>query len=118
MKYLLLFLLPVVLLTACGEEGPVLPPDNVLNEDAMVEVMLDLQLIEGAYHKRVIKADNTRASALDAYVQVYQKHSISQAEFDSSYSWYLDDPERMEKVLDRVMEELSKMQAEKQAELD
>ena len=51
-RYLFL-LIALFLLSACGEDGPVLPPENVLNEDQMVEVMLDIQLIEGAYHLEV-----------------------------------------------------------------
>ena len=119
MKRLFFLLIPALfLLTACGDDKDALPPEGVLSEDEMVAVMVDIQLIEGAYHKRVIKSKNTRKDALDGYVMVYDKYNITQAQFDSSYSWYLDDPHRMDKVLERVLQELSEMQAKQQAELE
>ena len=118
MKRLLLLALPLMLLAACGGEEESAPPAGVLSEDDMVAVMVDIQLIEGAYHKRVIKSKNTRKDALDGYVKVYDKYNISQAQFDSSYSWYLHDPKRMDAVLERVLQELSEMQAKAQAEIE
>ena len=110
--------MPALLLLACSEEVKTPPPPNVLAEGKMVEVLVDIQLIEGAYHKRIIKAENTRKAALDGYVQVFEKYDISQAQFDSSYTWYLDAPKRMDHLLELVMNELSKMKAQKEAELD
>lgn len=118
MNRFFLLVLGVLLAAGCGSEEAELAPAGVLPHDSMVAIIVDIQLIEGAYQKRVIKSDNAREKALNGYVQTFQKHGITQARFDSSYSWYLDKPERMHKVMQDVGNSLSMLQAKESVRKD
>jgi len=110
MKHWLLSIGMTLLLFSCAEEAITIPPE-ILSEDTMVEILTDFHIIEGAYHKRLIKKQGKKQFTAELYGAALREHGTTKAEFDKSYDYYLSHPELMEGLMEEVMEELSKQQA-------
>lgn len=95
----------ILSVTSCSRR-----PSYVLSEDEMISVLYDIRLAQTiplsqnqfeSYEKR------------DAIVNgVLEKHSITQADLDSSLVWYVENPKIFQEINDSV---LSKIRFEKQA---
>ena len=91
---------------ACGENTGKLPPD-ILSSNQMIEVMVDLQLIEG-----LIAVRDTEAEEVGAYYKsIFDKHQINREILDKSIQYYSEHPEILEMIYQEVITELSKKQA-------
>ena len=88
-------ILCVLLLGACQPDVP----SGILSEDDLEEVLYDYHLAQGA-------AENTGGDMeiqRYLYVQsVFQKHGITEAEFDSSMVWYSSRPDKLYKMYQRL----------------
>ena len=78
MKYRWTLLASLALLTSCGKEIP----DEIIQPSKMEKVLYD-------YHLMLSLSDNSKNTEKEASKNyIFQKHSISQADFDSSMVWY------------------------------
>jgi len=66
MKHWLLSLGMVLLLFSCGED-PISVPPEMLSEEKMVAILTDFHIIEGAYHKRLIKKQGKKQFTAELY---------------------------------------------------
>jgi len=103
----------VLLLTACINDEVVVP-EELLQEDRMVEVLTDVQLLESAYQKGMIKTDSISGNAkvMQHYAVVFRFHKTNEKHFRESYDFYKNHPELLVEIYDKVLNELSKKQAE------
>lgn len=84
-------------------------PDNLVDEDKMVDVMYDLYLLNA------IKSTNMnylRENNITSANYVFEKHKIDSLQFSQSDLYYAADVEEYEKMYQRVTE---KLQANKAA---
>lgn len=95
---IMLFLLACIV--ACGPERP----DGVLSDSKMEEVLYD-------YHKAKALGDKepltTKYKATLYYLNIFEKNHTTEAEFDSTLSWYSHNPEAFERVYQRVIKRIS-----------
>lgn len=96
-----------MVLTAC-HRGQVQIPDNVLNENRMAAVLADLQLAESTLSQSAV--DSLDAWRNQVNRSVFQKHGITQAEFDSSFRFYQQHMKLMGGIMDQVIIILSQQQ--------
>lgn len=96
---------------SCGpQEGPV--PDDLIDRDVFTAIMLDVQVAEG------MKSQYSRTKAFgknwsrDVYDDIFERHGISEEEFQETYRWYQGRPDLMEGVYEQVLDSLSKLEAE------
>lgn len=108
----LCFLLIVVVLAACSSDTPPSRPSDVLDEDSFVAVMTDVQILEATTRKKLIRDGDPRERTAQYYKQVFDKHNISQDEFERSYKWWSSNPEQMVVVYERILENLSQLEEE------
>lgn len=81
----------------------------------MVSIMTDVQLIEAALiRKRELGQNITDLKPL-WYDQVFKHHRINNWIFEENLAYYNQNLDEMEKILDEVLVNLSKMQAELEA---
>ncbi len=106
-----LFLILFVFLTACSENKPSAPAD-LLPEGVFAAVMLDVQIAEGLKTQRALGNRLADSQADKVYDAVFEKHGISKEAFLKTYSWYRENPEKMEVVFETVLDSLSKLEAE------
>ncbi|MBN4062285.1 DUF4296 domain-containing protein [Bacteroidales bacterium AH-315-I05] len=107
----LLLILTVALFFSCKNDEVIISSD-VISEEKMVAVLTDIQLVEAAKARNLIPGTDKITTTLEYYGEILQKHEISQQQFEDSYSVYKDHPEMLGKIYDKVLEELSKKQAE------
>lgn len=85
-------------------------PDDLLPEGKMAAILTDAHLIEGSRSGDRILGDTL---SIDAYYKVmYEKHGISESAYARSFTYYNYYPEKMEGVFQRVVENLSRLEAE------
>lgn len=101
-----------LVLHSCTNPSEVKVPEHVMPKDKMAEVLVDIHLVEGARVGRDIMGDSLHSDFY--YAKVYEKHSISKADFDTSFSFYSQHPKVMDKIYSRAIERLNKMEMELQ----
>lgn len=100
------------LLSSCSTR-----PDDVLDEDALSSLLADLYVgeaytaIEGGQYTATASLDSARKVLRQSTMQA---HGVSQAQFDSTLSWYGHNLGRYSEVCEKVIDELKHRQAEAQ----
>lgn len=102
-------------MVACAPEEQIPEPEGLLSQEQMVEVMTDIHLIEGARTGLVIMGD-TVGGVNEHYKAFFEKHHVSQNQFDSSFVYYSKKPEVFDKIYERVIENLSVIESEIQVD--
>ena len=106
-------LILLMVFVSCASEVTNEPkPQGTLGSEEMIGLLVDLQQIEGANNLKYFQGDTGQANYALLYETMFEKHGTSKAEFDSSMAWYAVNPEEMEVIYDRVIEELMKVEAE------
>lgn len=103
-------ILLLAFLFSCKEKTVVIP-DSVLSKDTMANVLMDIQLEEAIISKLGINDSLPKDSILKGFALIFQKHKISQEQFAKSFDYYKENPEMLEEIYDKVINELSEMQA-------
>ena len=99
-----------LLLSSCKEKTIVIP-DSVLSMDTMAAVLVDVQLLEAMKIKSGINDSVSVDSILFQYALIFNKHKITQEQFEQSFDFYKTNPELLEEIYDKTISELSRMQA-------
>lgn len=86
-------------------------PKGVLSEEKMVAVFADIHVAEGRLKTVGIFGDSAKKMAPVLYDQVYKSHQTTREEFIASYQYYQSQPEKFEKLMDKVITEVSKKES-------
>ncbi len=108
MKYRVfaLLLMGALLMGGCGEK----PKPISISEKEMVPILRDVHIAEAALQTM---ASNTRDSMAQIYyLQIFKIHGVTWDDFEQTMSVLREDPVRMERIYEEVMEELAKDDAE------
>lgn len=123
MKRLVLLSLLFVLATACGHKDKGFIPERLLSEQEMINIMTDVQIIEADinYQKsqereqepndtiKIIPKDYVKMSR-DYYAQLFEHYGITDSIFEQNLKYYTERPAELEKIMDSVMQRLTKEQ--------
>lgn len=111
-----LFLLP-----ACGSRDKGIMPERLLTEQEMIDVMTDVQIIEADINyqksqdrnrdpndtvKRALK-DYVKMSK-EYYAQLFEHYGITDSIFVQNMRYYAERPVVLERVMDSVVQRLTK----------
>ena len=98
----------------CAEDSRdlanVSPPEGVLERVEFVELMADIQILEGAAKIRVFRNDDVEKRLGEAYFEIFAKHAVSAAEFERSHTWWWKHPVAMKGVLLEITEKISQIE--------
>ena len=123
MKRFSLIILLFVLVTACGghkDKGFI--PDRLLTEQEMIDLMTDVQIIEGdiTYQKtrerelsdsiKIEPKDYVKLSE-EYYDQLFEHYGITDSIFRQNIRYYTEQPALLEKIMDSVVQRLTKEQS-------
>ena len=125
MKRLVLLSLLFVLATACGRKDKSFMPERLLNEKEMIDIMTDVQIIEADinYQKsqepghdigdtiKVVPKDYVKMSR-DYYAQLFEHYGITDSIFSQNLKYYTERPAVLEKIMDSVVQRLTKEKGE------
>ena len=86
------------------------PPPGVLSEIEMVPVLVDVHLLEGMIDQfRIQKLPEGNDAIRHEYALIFEKHHISPGVFDTSFDYHVEHPEKMNRILEEVLDELNRM---------
>ena len=125
MKRLALLSLLFVLVTACGRKDKGFMPERLLTEQEMIDIMTDVQIIEAdinyqkAQEREQQEKDSVEIAPNDYakmsrsyYTQLFEHYCITDSIFSQNMRYYTERPVVLEKIMDSVMQRLTKEKKE------
>ncbi len=109
MKRLILFASIGLILSSCQSETKV--PRDCYTQDEMVQVLVDLNLVQGMLKSNFILDDSASRVAPVLYDQVFERNEADRQKFQRSLDFYLDHPEMLKAINEKVVEELNKLES-------
>lgn len=107
-----LFIAFLVTLISCKAKEEKIPAD-ILPQEQMVKIMIDIQLMEGAFATKNIPHD----TAIFLYQQyekdLFRKHNIADSTYRKSFSYYTSRPQLMDKMYEMIVDSLSLREGQK-----
>ena len=100
-----LFILFFALFVVSCSKNPVPKPDNLLDEETMVNILYDislLQAIDGSMPNKLMEQD----IKMDQYI--FEKYKIDSTTYRQNQLYYAGDARKYKKIYDKVLERLEK----------
>lgn len=116
-KYKYYLLLSLAFLSACAPKGPKKTadiPSWVIPEDKMIVILTDVHIIEGSRIGKRVLGDSLYA--IDHYTNLWDKHNIRESQYDSSFRFYSRNAEKMDRLYEEVITNLSTMSSKAESE--
>ncbi len=105
----LILLILVMTALSCGSRSK--PPEGILPEQKMVDLLVETHLTDAILYSDNSMAEAKRDKALSYYPSVLEKFRIEKAQMDSSVAWYMRHPKAFARVYEKVILNLEKRQA-------
>ncbi len=115
MTKLFSFIFIALLLSSCYTENKpeVKPPEKLLSEDIIIDILTDIQLAEGIIVNRRSSKTTVPKSFKDSIYQViFDHYQITARELNENLDYYNNDPEQMEEIYEEVLSRLSQKETE------
>ena len=125
MKKIVWFSLLFVLVTACGNKNKSFMPERLLTEQEMIDVLTDVQIIEADinYQKNQERDQNEEDSvkivpkdyfkmSREYYDQLFAHYGLTDSIFMQNMRYYTEQPEMLERIMDSVVQRLTKEKVE------
>jgi hypothetical protein len=106
------FLLCTLILSCSGAKRKYIIPEKKL-----VPIIVDMQIADGLALGYFPDVKNLKLDSAAIYGWVMEKHDVTRAQFDSTMAFYTKHPDRLDRIYEKVIATLSKMESEiKEAE--
>ncbi len=110
---LIIFSLVVVFGCTQKVETVVEPPEILIQQDKMVDIVLDLIIMDAILvEKQKKKSKDLDFSKYYIHNSILEKHNITREEFEESFRFYAQDLQIMDAIYAEAITKLSKMQGE------
>jgi hypothetical protein len=107
--YRFVIFLSIFLFLSCNAEKK--PPKKyLLTRDQIIPVLVDLHLTFGIQATAEFHELTKLYDSIDVHSAIFKKHNVEKAAFDSTMSYYSDNPEYLIDIYDEVIMRLSKLQ--------
>lgn len=107
--YRFFIFLSLFLLLSCNAKNK--PPKKyLLTRDQIIPVLVDLHLTFGIQVTSEFHELTKLYDSIDVHSAILQKHNVEKAAFDSTISYYSDNPEYLIDIYDEVIMRLSKLE--------
>lgn len=113
------FVLLLIILSSCYNERKLttVPPDPLLTEEQLLDVLTDMQLAEAVITYDRLQKITNKGDFKDTIYSVILKHyNITAEQLNDNLDYYNNDPENMERLYEEVLSNLSTLQSEIQIE--
>ncbi len=78
----------------------------------MAALLTEIHLVEGSVTPMLIQRDSATQYILNNYNFLFTKYKTNDKEFKETMDYYVRHPKELDKVYEKVLENLSKMQSE------
>ena len=82
-------------------------PPRLIPEENMIPIIIDLQLIESHYHRKFLRPDAYKEALDSASYFVFEEHGVTRGQFDSSFTYYSYDVDKMYKIYETALDTLN-----------
>lgn len=101
-------LLSGLFVSACGAPDED-RPDNLLDEDRMVDILIDVHLAETRVSRMGLSSsDSANVVYKRLENQLFKKHGVDTTTYQKSYIYYSSHPREMEVIYKRIVAKLQK----------
>ena len=97
----------LALTIGCGKGGS---SHAVIPETAFADLMVDVHLAEASVFNLRANTDTSRQTLALQYGRVLASHNTTWQEFDTSFEYYLNHPEALFRIYEKVLEELTALE--------
>ena len=108
--HILTLCLCAIFLTACGSKDTITPPETLLSESQMIDILTDVQLLEGDMNFRRSEGENIQGRNNLYYEQLFAHYGITDSIFNDNIRYYTEKPAILERITDSVYNRLVKEQ--------
>jgi hypothetical protein len=98
MKKLAVLFLCFALFGSC-ENAVVEKPDNLIDQDKMVDIMFDISVLEAMKSQTTLVLE---ANKINPNTYIYKKYSIDSLQFANSDKYYASDVKKYKEIFDEV----------------
>jgi hypothetical protein len=106
---LILAILSVFIISSCSKSA-IKIPDGIIAKDSMMFIMMDVHIAESGV--KTLNADSTSINNKTYYEFIFKKYHISEAQFQKSLTFYTNNPELLEEIYTKMIEEMSRKETE------
>lgn len=99
-------------LLIAGCSGSSSTDDGVMEREAFIDLLVEVQLIEAVYNQNMIRYDNPRERMARYYKEAFEQRGVTREQFTDTYAWYYTRPLEMMAVYDEVVDLLTQRQME------
>lgn len=85
-------------------------PKWLIPQDSMIMIMTDIHIVEGSRMGGKTIGDTLPTKVF--FEALWKKYNISRPIYDSNFNYYVRNAQRMDEVYEKVLERLSKMEAQ------
>lgn len=119
-KLLILSITFFLLLTSCYQENKVetAVPEHLLSKKEMADILTDIHVTEAAITYHRMNKTLTDEMSSHYYQMIFDEYHISHRILKDNLRYYNTTPEEMEQIMENVLANLSKLQAEVMAMKD
>ncbi|PIF01902.1 MAG: hypothetical protein CR965_01135 [Paludibacter sp.] len=103
---LILLLIVTILFIGCSNR-----PKNVLDEKEMENFLFDMHLLESSLRTGSYLYKTPREKQF-YYAELFDKHGITKADYDSSIVWYTKNPKEYNRIYDKVLVRVNRLKKE------
>lgn len=108
MKYAIFFLF-IVILASCQSIERTPKPDNLIEEDKMVDILVELSLFDAA--KR-LNSNRVNVRSIEIQDLIYEKFNVDSTQLANSNAFYAENLKTYEPIFDSVQKRLERLKVE------
>lgn len=114
-KQVLNLILLAVLLSSCNKGKTDISHEKIVPEDTLVSILTDIHLADAYFS--VKRTERIPFERKDLYESILREYDISRSRFDSTINHYTNHIDQYELLYEKVMANLSSLEADAEAEL-
>ena len=103
MKKLLIAIVLFGVLFSCSEEEKRLRPATIIGSDSMSLILSEVHIINAMHQHREIRKNKLQPYVLKEYTALFDSIGIKPERFEESLSWWTEDPDSLEYILDEAL---------------
>lgn len=106
-----IYLLFLFFILGCNYSEKKKPPENIIPEKQLIPILVDIHFADATLSVLHFDKKNARYKPENYYNIVLKKHGIDRKKFDESIEYYSKNPEELDIIYDKVLNEFSKLKA-------
>jgi len=110
MKKIIAYLLLIFLFSCKQDNKQIVIPDTVLSKEKMADIVMQIHLAEAKTNLN--SPPDVRLTSKVNLSEIIKKNNISEEQYDSSMTFYINHPVLLNEVYEITLNELSKKQSE------